>query len=59
MPGEVILCHRFTKILHNRKIYYLDEEWRLLGCYVVWLQYEATFRMNLAATSTEIQESVN
>jgi hypothetical protein len=35
------------------------EEWRLLGCYAVWLLYELTFRRYLAPPSSGWQESVN
>jgi hypothetical protein len=34
------------------------EEWRLLGCYAVWLLYEPTFRRNLAPASSGLQESM-
>jgi hypothetical protein len=35
------------------------EEWRLLGCYDVWLLKEQTFRRNLVPSSSKWQESVN
>jgi hypothetical protein len=34
------------------------EEWRLEGCYAVWLCYETTFRRNLAPPSTTQRTSV-
>jgi hypothetical protein len=36
-----------------------SDEWRLLGCYAVWLLQEPTFRRNLMPPSSGFQESVN
>jgi hypothetical protein len=39
--------------MSHGSIFLLIEEWRLLGCYAVWLLYELTFRRNLALPSSE------
>jgi hypothetical protein len=41
--------------------YIFTEEWRLLGCYAVWLLYEQTFRRKFSTCIirvTRIDESV-
>jgi hypothetical protein len=35
------------------------EEWRLLGCYAVWLLYEPTYRKNVPLPSSGWQESAS
>jgi hypothetical protein len=44
--------------LPNREEQLKNKEWRLLGCYAMWLSLESTFQRNLAPPSSGCHESV-
>jgi hypothetical protein len=56
--GAQEICHPFRLQLFITFVVKVDvrllcvEEWRLLGCYAVWLLYEPAFRRNLAPPSS-------
>jgi hypothetical protein len=49
---ESVAETRHSTILPSTTKFPGHEEWRLLGCYAVWLLYEPTFHRNLAPTSS-------